>query len=165
MQNKNIKMKTLRVGLLVVSPILIGYIYNILIFMPNSMIITLWLMPIAQLCYWFVIGGIFAQIYEDSLRAIITGNIAGIISYVIYIWQFLLVEPTNRILGVSMLSQMFSIGLVPITSRLGILFENNTNKFTQTTLNAMQPIGLGFMISIFAIGYFMNKRMIKNKDA
>ena len=89
MQSKNIKMKTLRVSLLVLSPILIGYIYNILIFMPNSMIITIWLMPIAQLCYWFVIGGIFAQIYENSLRAIITGNIVGIISYVIYIWQFI----------------------------------------------------------------------------
>ena len=165
MQNKNIKMKTLRVSLLVLSPILIGYIYNILIFMPNSMIITIWLMPIAQLCYWFVIGGIFAQIYENSLRAIITGNIVGIISYVIYIWQFILVEPTNRIIGISMLSQMFSISLVPITSRLGILFETNTNEFTQTTLNAMQPIGLFFMISIFAVGYYMNKRMIKNKNS
>ncbi len=152
-------MRKLHLGLLAFSPMLIGYIFNLTAMIPLFLLLA-FIMPFVMLGYWFWVGGKFAEVVKNPIIAILLGNIFGIISFVIYYWQFIILTGENRSLPLAIISQAFNSPLTMITVRVGRLFESVPNSVTQSTVSASHALGLLFMVLVFSTGYFYSKKNV-----
>ena len=128
---------------------------------PSFETFLFYVLPVVLLSFWFWVGGKFAQRNIKAFLAILIGNSIGIVSLLMYLWQFVLVSSANRSLYLAGFSQAFSGGLVSFTTRFAILFEPEKNVFGQTTEIATQALGLLFMLIVFTLGYYLKKRKRK----
>jgi hypothetical protein len=156
-------MNKLILAFFALSPILLGYVFNISLFIPIIGSILFWILPFVQLLYWCWVGKKFAMHTNNPIIAIVLGNIFGAISLLVYFWQFVMLIDTNRNLWLSGFSQMFSCSLSPISSKLVIMLQLNNNSITQTLVNSVQIVGFLLMIFAFSIGYIHGKRELFDK--
>ncbi len=142
-------MKKLYLFFLILVPVTVGYIYNVtFVFLGN---ILFYLLPIIMLIFWFWVGGNFKKAKVNILQAVLVGNSLGIISLIIWIWQFLFKSDAERNLLFAGFSQMFSSSISPLTAQVSTLF--GTNMYV-----AIQIIGLIIMIVDFTLGYYLSKK-------
>jgi len=144
-------------------PTLIGYFYNIL-FIPALASFLFYILPIFMLYLWFWVGGKFAQMNIKAFPSILIGNSLGIVSLIIYFWQFSIVAEGQRNLTLAGLSQAFSASLGMYIVNLALLIQPEKNVVGHTTIALIQVLGLILMILIFTIGYYLNKRKIGSID-
>lgn len=141
-------------------PTIIGYFYNIL-FTPALASFLLYILPIFMLSLWFWVGGRFAQMNIKAFPSILIGNSLGIVSLIVYLWQFNMVSEGHRNLTLAGLSQAFSASTGMYIARLAILIQPEKNVVGHATITTMQVLGLIPMIIIFTIGYYFNKRKVR----
>lgn len=153
-------MKGLRLVLFALSSMLIGYIYNLSFLIPIIGILLYWLMPFAYLIYWFWVGGKFAESIRNPIIAIIYGNIFGIISLLVYVWQFTYLIDSQRNIWLAAFSQAFSSPISRITAKIGVQFEAKSGMITQASINVMQASGLILMVLVFAAGYLLKRKAL-----
>lgn len=151
-------MKKSKVTLLVLSPIIIGILFNFLIIIPGLSSILMYGGPIFFILYWGIVGGMFNEYMESSLKATLLANLGGIISLIIYIWQFVFISDDKRSILLALLSQGFSAPLSILTVRFGLLLENSPNEITSVTMLTAQFCGLLIMMIIFLIGFSVKKK-------
>ena len=157
-------MKGLKLGLLAFSSVLIGYIYNLSFFIPVIGTLLFWLMPVALLIYWFWVGGKFAEGMKNPIIAVLFGNCFGVISILVYIWQFNFLSDSQRNIGLAAFSQAFSAPLSPVTGKFGVLFEAESGMITQTSIYAMQVLGLIIMVLVFTMGYALARNKLNRSQ-
>lgn len=150
-------MKRVQLLLLALSPILFGLLYSSLILVPVLSTILILASPPVILIYWFWVGRKFSQSIKDPVAAILAGNVFGLISLLLYFWQFILLSSSGRILWLAGFSQAFSSPLSFITIQIAPLFEPLSDTVTQVSGNVVQFAGLILMIIIFSIGYFTGR--------
>ncbi|MDU4890410.1 MAG: hypothetical protein E6344_10675 [Clostridium sp.] len=151
-------MKKSKAVLLILSPIVIGILFNFLIIVPWLSTILMYVGPIFFMIYWGMVGGIFSEYMKNSFKATLLANLSGIISLAIYIWKFVVVSDDKRSMILAVLCQGFSAPLSNLTARIGVLVENNPNEITMTTLLIAEIAGLLIMMTIFLIGFSMKKK-------
>ena len=135
---------------MVLSPILIGLLFNhFLLFIPLS----IYGAPFIMIVYWFWVGTKFTENVKNPIKAILLANSLGILSLVLYFWQFVIVADMERNLILAFFSQMFTAPLSFITAKIGLVFEQTPNEITQVTPLVMQVTGLILMIIVFFSGY------------
>lgn len=146
------------------TPVIISFLFHFLLQIP--VIGTLWLYaaPFTMLVYWAWVGSMFREKIKSPIRAILMGNIFGVILLLIYIWQFLVLPEEARSFALAYLSQLFSLPLEFITMWIGLLFEPNPEVTTIITSSAVQFVGFIFMIIAYTIGYFVKKRNEEKED-
>ena len=153
--------------IIIFAPLIIGYLHNWVtvrfITIPILFIINIYWYgsPILMAYFWFWAGGKFAQSNIKIFYSILFGNIAGIVSLFIYFWQFVYTPPIHRNAFLAATSMYFSSIVSIYLARLARLFEPNKNHIGMVTLNAMEIIGLMFMIIIFTLGYCYKKRKLR----
>ena len=144
------------------TPTLIGYIYNLILIpllsVPFLFSLVFYVLPFAMLFYWFWAGRKYAQAKGSALISILIGNSIGILSLLLYIWQFVLLSDQQRNLFLAGLSQYFSSPIVFLTMKVAVLFESQKYAIGSTTAVATQIIGLFVMLVVFAVGIFYEKR-------
>lgn len=150
-------MKKITLTLLVLAPPIIGYLYN-LIFSVSLWGFLLYLSPISLLLFWFWVGWKFAETNMNVYQSVFIGNSLGIVSLIIYLWQFLYVSDEHRNMFLAVFSQGFSSCLSIFTARFAILFEPEKNVIGNATYIATQVLGLLLMATVFTIGYYWHKR-------
>lgn len=151
-------MKKTNLLLMVLSPILIGLLFNnFLVFIP----LVIYIAPFLMLAYWFWVGTKFTENAMHPIKAIVLANAIGIMSLALYYWQFFVVTDQERNLILAGLSQMFTAPLSYLTARIGFIFEQTPNEITQVTFLAMEVTGLILMIIVFSSGYFFKKNHLK----
>ncbi|MDW7651878.1 MAG: hypothetical protein SCK29_03815 [Bacillota bacterium] len=148
------------IGVLAFSPVVIGYVLNLSIMLPLFSLLQ-FVIPFILLAYWFWVGGKFAEVVKNSFAAVLAGNFFGIVSFLIYYWQFIFLTGENRSLWLAVISQMFNAPLSFITVRAGSIFESAPNTFSQTSVTASQAVGLLLMVLTFSTGYFHTKNKRK----
>jgi hypothetical protein len=144
--------------LLGVSPILLGYLYNWLITIPALASACTYLVPVLTLAYWLWVGMCFARHFSSPFCAIMLGNSVGIVSFVLYIWQRLIVSEGQRILFLSAFSQMFSAPLSMLSAFFAIRMESYADYIGDVTFFWMQVFGLALMILFFSAGCLIHYR-------
>lgn len=154
-------MKKLLLLLYVLTPTIVGYIYDLLLPYPIGGILP-YIMPVLMIIFWFWVGGQFARTRMNLFQAVLTGNSVGLISLAVYIWQFLLTADEQRNMLLARFSQMFGAVTDILTVRIAALFipESDVYGAAQTTnmILAMQIINLIVMIIVFTLGYLWRKR-------
>lgn len=139
-----------------ISPAIVGYFYNNMILIPGLGVFLLKLFPIIMFIYWFIVGKRLAFLSKNMYKDIMLSHSVGLISLVIYLWQFLLVDDEHRNRLLAGFSQMFSSSISPYMAKIVILFSGNN--IGQGTLTAMQILGLLCMFLVFSIGYMFGKK-------
>ncbi len=151
-------MKKSKKILLIISPIIIGMVFNYLILVPGLISILIYGGPIFFIIYWVWVAGLFQGHMKSPIKATLLANSGGIISLLIYIWQLILVSDDKRSLFLAGLSQDFSAPLSFLTVKIGMQFEKNPIEGTMITIFASQVAGLVIMMIVFYLGYSIKKR-------
>ena len=145
-------MKKIILILLTLVPILIGWLINVFIYVPKVGMALFYVLPFVVLVFWFWLGRQYAKTDWSPLSAIIIGSASGLISLVLYIWQFHIITEEARNILIAALSQMY-FAAVPewIFARSGIYI-------------VIHIIALVLMIAVFAFGYITWKKHWKQND-
>lgn len=98
---------------------------------------------------------------NNPIKAIVLANSIGIISLILYYWQFVVVADKGRNIILAGFSQMFTLPLSYISSYIMIRFGLIPNGINQSTILAIQVVGLILMIIVFFSGYFYKKNLSK----
>ena len=110
-------------------------------------------------------GRQFEKSTFKTIPAILIGNATGIISLLIYLWQFLLVTSENRNAFLAGFSQMYNAS-VPgyLFGGIARLFETEPNYVGIRTFVALHVICEIYMIIVFVIGMMVEKKLGNVKE-
>lgn len=154
MKEKN---KTL---LLIFIPFLWGYLINVLVwkvaiigdfyFRLNIIWETIFIL------FWFWTGTKFAQLNTNKVKSYIIGNSIWLLSFLVYIWQFILLSGESRSFRLAGLSQHYNTGIMFISGKISrMILRLFTNTISGTT---MITFSYGLMIAIFTTGFIYRIR-------
>lgn len=140
-------------------PTIMGYFYDLL-FRPALIVFLLYILPIFMFFLWFWVGGKFAKMNIKVLTSILIGNSIGIVSLLVYLWQFFIISEEQRNLTLAGLSQAFSTATGIYVIKLAVVIQPEKHIVGITTITITQILGLILMMGIFAAGYYFNKRKV-----
>ena len=142
-------------------PVVVGWLVNILIMVPVIGMVGFYLLPLLTTVFWFFLGKRYARKWK-AVPAVLIAHTVGICSLLIYLWQFLLETDVTRNLTLAAFSQMFSAATpLYLFGRLAMLFESQPNYAGRASMVAMQGIGLVYMVIVFSVGLYLEKRRTK----
>lgn len=146
-------------------PILTGYLVNSLLRVPVLGEIFFYALTVTTTAFWFWMGRQFEKSTFKTIHAILIGNATGIISLLIYLWQFLLVTSENRNAFLAGFSQMYNAS-VPgyLFGGIASLFETEQNYIGTRTFVALHVICEIYMIIVFVIGMMVEKKLGNVKE-
>lgn len=120
-----------------------------------------YLLPLVTTVFWFFLGKQYARKWKVA-PAVLIAHTVGVCSLLIYLWQFLLETDVTRSMTLAVFSQMFSAS-TPLCLFGGIarLVETQPNYAGRATMVAMQVISLVYMVIVFSVGMYMEKKRTK----
>ena len=144
--------------LLTLVPVVVGYLVNVLIMIPVIGMAGFYLLPLVTTAFWIYLGRQYARRWK-TVPALLIAHAVGFCSLVVYLWQFLLETDETRSRTLAVFSQMFSAS-TPMYLFGGIarLVESQPNYAGRASMVAMQVIALIYMIIVFCIGIYLEKR-------
>ncbi len=152
---KNIKMITLAL-----TPVVIGYIFNMLVMVPMWGQFFYYAVPIATIFFWIYAGTQFAREIPNFAVAAVCAHMFGILSLVVFFSQQFLVPVEQQNNFIASISQMFSSTMTPLVARLAILFEPDRTVITQIFINAVALLGFLVMFIVFIIGFILGTKKV-----
>lgn len=164
-KNDNIRERGMLI-LLGVSPLIIGFFYNVMLQIPVIGSIWMYAAPFTLLYYWGWVGNVFQSRIKKAAKAVLLGNLAGLVCLLIFIWQCLLVSEENINSFLYILSQMFTLPLGFITMWIGLVIEGNTEmlEISRFTMVCTQVCGLLLMLVAFTVGFYYSKNKEKKAN-
>lgn len=151
------KKAVLLLGMLV--PVAVGGLVNLLLPVPGLGAVCFTLLPLATTVFWFFLGRQYAHAPWCGPLAIVIGNAAGIVSLLLYLWQFLGKTDETRNTIVAVVSQLFSASVPSrLTGKAALLLSSSVNDVGSEAKVAVQVIVLVDMLAVFACGYAWGKR-------
>ncbi|WP_461615038.1 hypothetical protein [Clostridium sp. Marseille-QA1073] len=135
--------------LIILIPLIIGIIINRVNFILQIYSTVPWIFAIAFIIFWFWAGKVFSRANYNRVKSFFIGNSLWSISFLFYLWQFILVNDTNRNFIIAGISQNYMILIVPIATKIMMMF---TNTIDGTIISIVSYI---FMVIIFSIGFIV----------
>lgn len=131
--------------------LLIPFLYGALSFVLIRIVPPL----IAQIvfgAFWLWVGMQFARLGGSSVRNFVWGNSLWLISFLLFLWQFVLVNDENRNMAIASISQNYMLAFV--MSGVWAYKLSNPSVFYSTTAILLAYL---VMFAVFAIGFFWGK--------
>lgn len=153
-------------ALLAFSPIVIGFLFYVLLSIPFIRSIWTYAGPFMLLFYWAWVGMIFQARIKKPVWAILVGNSFGILSLILYLILFNAVAPEARNSVLTMLCQLYNLPLNFLTMWIGIFLDSNASleQVTNLAMTASEVISLILMIIAFTVGYMIAKNKEKKEQ-
>lgn len=145
--------------LLTVSPVIIGFFYWVMTAIPVIGKIWIYAAPFTVLYFWGWVGTVFFIHIKNAWKAILLGNCAIILSFIIFCWQVLVPE-ANQIAIFAQITQLATMPFLAITMWLQLPLEGKIDLevVSKTTLIATQAVGVLLLMIAFWVGYFYSKK-------
>ncbi len=144
--------------LLALVPVAVGYLVNILILVPVIGMAGFYLIPLFTTAFWIYLGRQYARRWK-TVPALLIAHAVGFCSLLVYLWQFLLETDETRSRTLAAFSQMFSASTpLYLFGGLARLVESQPNYVGRASMVALQVIALIYMILVFCIGIYLEKR-------
>lgn len=141
--------------ILVLLPLFLGWLFNsTIVYLPISSII-MWILNIGFIVYWFWVGKQFGQLKLNRLFSFLIGNIIWIISFMLFIWQFIVVDDSKRNFFLAGISQYYILFTIMFPTKLVALF---TDVLHSTQIIVTSYI---FMLIIFLIGFIYGAARVR----
>ena len=116
------------------------------------------LLPLLTTAFWMYLGRQYARRWR-TVPALLIAHAVGFCSLLVYLWQFLLKTDETRNLTLAVSSQMFSASTpLYLFGGLARLVESQPNYAGRASMVAMQVIALIYMMMVFCIGIYLEKK-------
>ncbi|ARC86655.1 putative membrane protein [Clostridium argentinense CDC 2741] len=132
---------------IILIPLIIGIIINRVNFILQIYSTIPWIFVIAFIIFWFWAGKVFAKANHNRVESFLIGNSLWGISFLLYIWQFILTSDVNKNFIIAGISQNYIILIVPIATKIMMMF---TDIIDGAIISIVSYI---LMIIIFSIGF------------
>jgi len=150
------KSKKYKLILLLIFPLVVSLISNLLLTIGadtdsyiflyiTTSIIYIW--GFVAIFFWFYVGIQFGNSETSEMKSFLLGNSLWMISLLLYIWQFILLEDEKRNLFIAGLSQDYALGFVGVSAKIIGFFTNSIDG------NAVIMISYLIMLLVFTIGF------------
>ena len=152
-------MKKRTLILLTLIPLLVGWLINATIRFPRLFSVSYYILPFLTLIFWFQLGRQYAKTDWNAAVALLIGNAVGLVSLLLYLWQYFLVSDEHRIVFLAVLSQLFVAAVPMYLFPAGTLtmFEPDPHSIGTVTVATAQVLGVLLMVVVFALGYAMER--------
>lgn len=130
--------------------ILIPFIYGLL---SNNfvMIIPPLLSQIIFAVFWFWVGKRLSKLGENNIKSFIIGNSIWLLSFLLYLWQFVLLNDESRNMFLALISQHYMLSFIWSGTKLTLLFSNVLHGTTITIVSYLS------MLLVFTLGFIVGK--------
>jgi hypothetical protein len=130
--------------------ILIPFIYGLL---SNTfvMIIPPLLSQLVFTVFWFWVGIRFSYLSGNNIKSFIIGNSIWILSFLLYLWQFVLLNDESRNMFLALISQYYMLSFIWSGSKLTLLFSDVMHGTTITIISYLS------MLLVFSLGFIVGK--------
>lgn len=118
-------MKSLRSYMLHFLLLLVPFVYG---FFVNIMVIPMFpfIMQFVLLVFWFYVGATFSKLDMPVWKSFIIGNSVWLISFILFVWQFVVLDGASRSMGLALLSQHYMLAFVYGAVRVLPFLSNGT---------------------------------------
>lgn len=151
--------------LLTLVPVAVGYLVNLLLAVPGIGGVCFWMLPLATTVFWFFLARGYARTSWNALSSVLLGNAVGILSLLVYLWQFVLETDATRNMGLAAASQMFSAAVPTYLFGRWISLFEQPGHIGRTSMITLQVIAVVYMIAVFVCGYVWEKVKKRMGDA
>lgn len=121
--------------------------------------------PFTVLYYWGWVATVFRSRFKGFFQTMIWMNGLGFVTFILYIWQFGLLEEGEQISILAVLSQLYTISLGFITTWIGIVLDGSASIETEVMSVAAsiitELVSVLLMIVAAGIGYFVGENQEK----
>ncbi len=150
----------IKIGCAAIIPTLLGLLYNMLprFLSPSSDIVMILFemfcifVPVIDLLLWFFLGKNLVSTVEKPVLGWLLLNWVGILSLLLFVWQFALIPENQQIGAIAIFCQQFGAGLALLTFNIGALFQPGSNTIELQGALAMQISALIFMMGASLLG-------------
>ncbi|WOV87388.1 hypothetical protein QWT69_16295 [Sporosarcina oncorhynchi] len=139
----------------------IFYIVLILIplaygFLVNNLMIPLspFFAQLVFLVFWFYVGFRFSKLNMAAWKSFLLGNVAWLISFILFVWQFIVLDSASRSMELALLSQHYMLAFVFGAARLLPFMSNGTTIIFNAYI---------FMLITFTLGFLMKNEIGRSK--
>lgn len=149
-------MRNARILLLTMIPFVWGLIPTL--FVESAWVNTLYYRYVhvwetAFILFWGWVGSYCGRVGQKAYQSILIGNATWLLSLGLYVWQFGLLNDTQRSAGIlSLLPQLFPFGVVSTAFKMMTMLTRNVSS------NAGFMFCYLYMLGIFLIGFYLGRR-------
>lgn len=153
--------------LLAVSPMVIGFFYYVMVQLPVIGMVWMYAAPFTVLYYWGWVATVFRSYFKSFFKSMVWMNGLGIVAFLLYIWQFVLLKEGEQISVLAILSQLYTVSLGFITTWIGIVLDGSSSIDSEmisiTASVITEVVSLLLMIGAAVIGYVVEEQQEKKK--
>ena len=157
--------------LLTFVPVPAGYLINLVTansFLSGNTItgsFFYYCLPLAVLVFWFWLGCQFSKTTWSFWPSMLIGNMSGILSLILFVWQFFGHNDAIRNMFIAGLSQGFLCSTpMYLLSRISIMFDSDPNTIDIYDQLYVYIVSVVLMMAIFMLGYYYGIKSRKNND-
>lgn len=134
-------------GLIVLAPLIGGWLFHSLMVMLPFSGFLLWTVNIGFMLFWFWAGRQFALLPRSKMYSFLLGNLVWLPSFLLYIWQFVLVDEASRNMMLAGLSQYYVLFMIIIGTQVHLMYSGDISS-TEIVI-----IAYVLMLVVFAAGF------------
>ena len=132
---------------IVLAPLFIGWLFNYLMYMIPFSGLLIWTVNLGIIVFWFWGGRQFALMGRSKPMNFLLGNSGWGILFLVFLWQFILLDDASRNLVLASLSQYYVLCMITLSSQIHILYTDAINA------NEIVIIAYALMLVVFAAGF------------
>lgn len=138
-------MKSLSSYMLHFALLLVPFVYGFLV---NVMVIPLFpfIMQFVLLVFWFYVGVQFSRLDMPVWKSFIIGNSVWLISFILFIWQFVVLDGASRSMDLALLSQHYMLAFVYGAARMLPFVSNGTTIMFCAYILMLITFTFGFLV-------------------
>ena len=101
--------------------------------------------------FWFWIGMKFSYLIGNNVKSFFIGNSIWLLSFLVYLWQFALLDDESRNMFIAVISQYYMLSFIWSGTILSLLFTDILHGTTITIISYL------VMLFVFTIGFIVGK--------
>lgn len=127
-------------------PLIYGFVSNTFM-----LIIPPFLSQLVFAVFWFWVGMKFSCISGNKVKSFFIGNSVWLLSFLLYLWQFVLLDDESRNIFLALISQYYMLPFIWSGTKLSLLF---TDVIHGTTITIIAYFS---MLLVFTVGFIVGK--------
>lgn len=132
---------------IVLAPLVGGWLFNFLMFQLPFSGILIWTVNLGFILFWFWAGRQFSQLTTRKVYGFLFGNSLWLLSFLLYIWQFVLLDETSRNMMLAGLSQYYMLFMIIIGTQIHMAYS--------TVISSTEIVIISYMLMfvVFSVGF------------
>ncbi len=147
-------------------PVALGFFYLVVLEIPGLGAVWLYAAPFLLIYYWCITSVLFQEKLKSFWKTILFMNLPGILLYLGYLLQLLLILPESRQVWMLTVTRLNTMPLSFLTAWAGPVLDGSLDYETVTDAASIitESINSLLLVLISIIGYYIGKSQNKRKQ-